>query len=94
MMQTEFVGTTTARDLVFHIKEIISTYSGLSANNIKLRDNLRNDLRLDSLDVVDLSANVEHELKIYLPEDLSKIKNVKALVAECIKRVQSKKLKS
>lgn len=82
------------KHLLSKVKDSVSLFSGFDPKNINLRDSFKNDLGLDSLDLIDLSSSLEHELRIYLPEDVSHLSSVKALTKECIERLNHKKFRS
>ena len=51
------------------LKEIIATEFGVNRGDIELSSNLRKDLGLDSLDLVELVMAVEQEFAIDIPDD-------------------------
>lgn len=59
------------------IKEILSDYSGISADEINEETNLVSDLGLSSLDVVNIVVAFEDEFGIEIPDsDIRHLKNV------------------
>lgn len=73
--------------VISQIKEAVSEFCGSDQRNIKLRDSFTKDLGFDSLDMVELSVTIEGKLKIFLPEDLRRISNVKQLTKQCIDKL-------
>lgn len=72
------------KNVVSQVKLIVSDFVGRDARNVNMRHFLQGDLGLDSLDVMELSADIEHKLRVYLPDDLKKVSTVKSLIQECI----------
>ncbi|MEM7354323.1 MAG: acyl carrier protein [Acidobacteriota bacterium] len=63
------------------IKEIISTVSGIPAEEIADNASYQDDLDLDSLTLLEIGVDVDYEFKLGLPEDqLQQIRSVQDAV--------------
>lgn len=79
MLSSKFIETMPGKQLVSQIQQTISESRISISRNIELRNFLSKGLNLDSFDLTELSVNIEDKLKIYLSEDLSKVKSIKYL---------------
>lgn len=63
------------------IKSIIESEFGISPKDYTDESNFREDLGLDSLDIVDLAMEIEKEFNISIPDsDIEKILTVEGLI--------------
>lgn len=63
------------------VQDIISSQLGISKDTIKIESRLVDDLKADSLDVVELVMDLEQEFDIEIPdEQLPKVTLVKDIV--------------
>lgn len=63
------------------VQDIISIQLGISKDTIKIESRLVDDLKADSLDVVELVMDLEQEFDIEIPdEELPKVTVVKDIV--------------
>lgn len=92
-MRKDGLGNFNIKNVVSQVKMIVSDFVGRDARNVNMRHFLQGDLGLDSLDVMELSADIEHKLRVYLPEDLKKVPTVKSLIQECTNYYNRKNLR-
>lgn len=68
------------------IKQIIGNIAGLNPQNIGDRDSLRDDLKLDSLSLLEIGVDVDLAFKLSLPDekyrDVGSLPEMVALVQE------------
>ncbi|MFN6946468.1 MAG: acyl carrier protein [Cytophagaceae bacterium] len=77
-------------DIQDSIIRVIARINALPKESIKLKDNLKEDLGMDSLDIIEMIVELEREFNLYIPEGwVKKIKTVDEIV-EYVK-VQSPK---
>jgi len=63
------------------VQDIISSQLGIGKDTIKIESRLVDDLKADSLDVVELVMDIEQEFDIEIPdEELPKVTVVKDIV--------------
>ena len=66
------------------VKELIVETLSVAEDKIKLESNLADDLKIDSLDAVELVMTLEEEFDIKLPDDvLKQLKTVEDVV-KCV----------
>jgi acyl carrier protein len=53
------------------VKTIVAEYSTVSATEIREEHHLENDLGLDSLDIVEISMEIEEHFDISVPDEIS-----------------------
>lgn len=59
--------TTTIED---RVKNVIADQVGVPANGVRNDQTLRDDLNLDSLDMVEIGMGLEEEFSLEIPDDL------------------------
>jgi len=59
------------RDTMLKVKEIVAEQVGMYPDDIKLAQNLRDDLGADSLDEVEIVMACEDEFGIEIPDELA-----------------------
>ncbi|MGA2067256.1 MAG: phosphopantetheine-binding protein [Thermoguttaceae bacterium] len=71
-LESEFSGTTVpGRDRVLgDVKQIISEFVDVAADRIRETDDLLNDLGCDSLDIVEVTMELEEHFDISVPDEL------------------------
>lgn len=67
----------TTEDIFAKIQNILSDQLGLDENQLTMDSDFIDDLNADSLDIVDLVVELEHEFDISIPdEEVERIKTV------------------
>lgn len=66
------------------VKELIVETLSVDEDKIKLESNLAEDLKIDSLDAVELVMTLEEEFDIKLPDDVLKQLNTVEDVVKCV----------
>jgi acyl carrier protein len=61
--------TTTAEDIRTRIKQIIANVAGLNPSRIDDDSTLRDDLKLDSLSLLEIGVDVDLAFKLELPDE-------------------------
>jgi acyl carrier protein len=61
--------TTTAEDIRTRIKQIIANVAGLNPSRIDDESTLRDDLKLDSLSLLEIGVDVDLAFKLELPDE-------------------------
>lgn len=68
-------------EVLDEVKKAISNHLGVSLDSIKENSKLVDDLGADSLDLVELTMDLEEKFGIKIPdEDISKLTDVKSVV--------------
>jgi acyl carrier protein len=72
--------------------ELIAEKLGVSSSMIKLQSNFKNDLGADSLDVLDLTIEIEDRFDIHIhDDDIAKCETVKQLLDVIKTKVENEK---
>ena len=66
------------------VKELIVETLSVDEEKIKMESNLAEDLKIDSLDAVELVMTLEEEFDIKLPDDVLKQLNTVEDVVKCV----------
>jgi acyl carrier protein len=80
--ETQSISTSLNREEVLEaVKQIVAENATVSAENIREEHHLENDLGCDSLDIVEISMEIEEHFDISIPDEVSEhAQNVGAIV--------------
>ena len=69
--RTEPIAGLRSRDSVLRdVKQIVSEYADLAPEDIQETSNLLNDLGCDSLDIIEITMEIEEQFDISVPDDV------------------------
>jgi acyl carrier protein len=78
-------------NVAMQIRTVLARRLKRDVSGVRTRDSLREDLDLDSLDLIELMFKIEEALDVDIPnEDLSKIKTVGDVIVYAEARLDSK----
>lgn len=80
-----------AAEIRSRVKQIIANVAGLNAGRIGDEDNLRDDLKLDSLSLLEIGVDVDLAFKLELPDErYREIDSIPAMVELVRRRLDEK----
>ena len=79
------------KEIFESIREILANKENVKVEGLKLESNLKTDLGLDSLDVVELLMELEKKYMIHIQDsDVTKINTIKDIINVVVKSINSK----
>lgn len=79
------------KEIFESIREILANEENVKVEGLKLESNLKTDLGLDSLDVVELLMELEKKYMIHIQDsDVTKMNTIKDIINVVVKSINSK----